>query len=166
MNRLVVTGLRRFSEEVPWILSEHTKLKPICPSYYNSVVMTWCFEDEKSDFADFVLDRIAAASALVPAIWPIEVVNVLWVAEQKKRLTTKDSVRFIELLRSLPIKVEYETTPDRMQNLLGLARAANLSSYDASYLDLAMRHDLPIATSDQRLKQAALSYNVQVLEAG
>ena len=138
----------------------------MAPSFVldNSVVMTWCFEDETSDYADAVLESIASTSALVPAIWPLEVVNVLWVAEKKKRLEPADTIRFIELLRSLPIEVVKETTDKRMRDLLGLARSANISSYDASYLDLAMRHGLPLATLDQQLRLAAKEQNVRIFD--
>ncbi len=61
----------------------------------NSVVMSWCFKDEISQYADAVLDRLQDSTALVPSIWPLEVVNVLLVAERKKRLREADSVRFI-----------------------------------------------------------------------
>ena len=96
----------------------------------NSVVMAWCFKDETSPYADAVLDRLQDSNAFVPWIWPLEVVNVLLVAERKKRLKQTDSVRFITLLSQLPIIVEYESAQGIMKNLLTLARANNLSSYE------------------------------------
>jgi len=126
----------------------------------NSVVMSWCFKDETNRFADAVLDRLEETSALVPSIWPLEVVNVLLVAERKKRLSEADSVRFITLLSQLPIIIEQERSEGVMMDLLGLARAHNLSSYDAAYLDLCMRKGLPIATLDTRLKEAAKNTDV------
>ena len=129
----------------------------------NSVVMSWCFKDEISQYADGVLDLLQESTAFVPSIWPLEVVNVLIVAERKKRLRQADSVRFITLLSQLPIIVEYERTGTIMNDLLVLARANNLSSYDASYLDLSMRRGLPIATMDTRLIKAAKKSNVPVI---
>lgn len=131
----------------------------------NSIVMTWCFIDEADPYADAVLDNLAEASAIVPAIWPFEVVNVLLVAERRKRLQESDSVRFLSLLSQLPIEVE-QTWPARsMQDLLALGRANDLSSYDASYLDLAMRQGLPIATLDPKLLEAARKIDVPILKA-
>ena len=121
----------------------------------NSVVMSWCFKDEINQYADAVLDRLSESTAFVPSIWVLEVVNVLLVAERNKRLREADSVRFITLLSQLPITVEYEQTEKIMKDLLALARANNLSSYDASYLDLSMRKGFPIATLDSRLIEAA-----------
>jgi predicted nucleic acid-binding protein len=128
----------------------------------NSVVMSWCFKDETNNYADTILDKFTESAAVVPSIWPLEVVNVLLVAERQKRLSESDSIRFLTLLSQLPIIVEYER-PEMMKELLALARSNNLSSYDASYLDLAMRKGFPIATLDNRLIVAARRINVPVL---
>jgi predicted nucleic acid-binding protein len=131
----------------------------------NSVVMSWCFKDETNQYADAVLDRLCEATAFVPSIWPLEVVNVLLVAERKRRLSEADSVRFITLLSQLPIVVEHERPERIMKDLLALARVNNLSSYDASYLDLSMRKGFPIATLDIRLIEAARKTDVPILTA-
>jgi predicted nucleic acid-binding protein len=130
----------------------------------NSVVMSWCFKDETNNYADTVLDMLIESAAVVPSIWLLEVVNVLIVAERKKRLSESDSIRFLTLLSQLPIVVEYER-PDMMKELLALARSNNLSSYDASYLDLAMRKGFPIATLDNKLIEAARRIDVPILTA-
>lgn len=129
----------------------------------NSVVMAWCFDDETSRYAEAVLDLLAEATAFVPAIWPLEVGNVLLVAERNHRLSEAESARFIALLSDLPIEVDQET-PDRMiKEIWALARKHNLSTYDASYLDLAMRKGLPIATKDKKLLAAAKRSQVPIL---
>jgi len=129
----------------------------------NSVVMSWCFKDETNQYADAVLDRLSEATAFVPSIWPLEVVNVLLAAERKRRLNEADSVRFITLLSQLPIMVEHERPERIMKDLLALARANNLSSYDASYLNLSMRKGFPLATLDTRLREAAKKTEVPIL---
>lgn len=129
----------------------------------NSVIMAWCFADAGGEYADRILDRLVSEEVLVPATWPLEVGNVLLVAEKRKRLTQADSIRFLALLGNLPITVEQET-PDRMlKEILALAREYNLSTYDASYLDLAMRKGLPLATLDEALIKAAAKSKVAVL---
>jgi predicted nucleic acid-binding protein len=130
----------------------------------NSVVMSWCFKDETNKYGDAVLDRLAESTAIVPPIWPLEVVNVLLVAERRNRLKQVDSVRFITLLSQLPIVVEHERPESKMKDLLALGRANNLSSYDAAYLDLSMRKDCPIATLDKNLIEAAKKVDVTILE--
>jgi len=119
----------------------------------NSVVMSWCFKDETNKYADAVLDQLSESTAIVPSLWPLEVVNVLVVAERRKRLKQVDSVRFITLLLKLPIVVQEQESGQTMKDLLALGRTNNLSSYDASYLDLAMRKDCPIATLDKKLME-------------
>lgn len=128
----------------------------------NSIVMSWCFKDETNHYADAVLDRLLESTAFVPSIWPLEVVNVLLVAERKKLLSEADSVRFLALLSQLPIVVEYDRTERVMKDLLALARTNSLSSYDACYLDLSMRKGISIATLDTQLKKAAQKTSVPI----
>jgi predicted nucleic acid-binding protein len=130
----------------------------------NSIVMTWCFKDEANQYADAVLNSLTEAVAIVPAIWPLEIVNVLLVAERRERLHESDSVRFISLLSQLPIVVD-RTWPERtMKDLLAIGRANSLSSYDAAYLELAMRQGLPIATLDNKLLEAARRVDIPILD--
>ncbi len=131
----------------------------------NSVVMAWCFEDEANEYADAVLDRLTDTEAIVPSLWPLEVVNVLLVAEHRQRLSQTASVRFLALLSKLPIVVEQGQPEKRMGELLALGRSNQLSSYDASYLELAMRQGVPIATLDQKLMAAAGRVAVPLFEA-
>lgn len=128
----------------------------------NSVTMSWCFEDESNQYADKILDSLYENSALVPIIWPLEVVNVLLVAERRNRLSNAASGRFINLLTKLPIIVADDRPETRMSELLALSRINNLSSYDASYLQLAIKYGLPLATLDKRLREAAKSVEVPI----
>ncbi|MBU2645668.1 type II toxin-antitoxin system VapC family toxin [bacterium] len=128
----------------------------------NSIVMSWCFKNEASSYADEVLDSMERKTAVVPAIWPLELGNVLLVAERKKRLTVGDSSRFLALLSELPIVIEQETPERMLKEVFSLARNTNLSSYDASYLDLAIRRGLSISTLDKNLIRAAKKIKVPI----
>ena len=128
----------------------------------NSVVMSWCFADEANQYADDVLESLRCVRAFVPCIWPLEVGNVLVVAERRGRLRYVDSVRFWELLSELPIDVEQQLSEKVMMNIFTLAREAQLSTYDASYLELAIRKNLPLATLDKALLRAAEKFNVEI----
>lgn len=130
----------------------------------NSVVMSWCFEDEGNSYAEAVLESLESGEAFVPAIWPLEVGNVLLAAERKKRLSQAAVVRFLMLLGGLPISVEQETPERMLKEIVSLARQHRLSTYDASYLDLAMRLDLPLATLDASLTKAAKKSKVPAFE--
>ena len=129
----------------------------------NSVVMTWCFSDETNKYSDAILDSMNTSTAFVPLIWPLEVGNVLLVAERRKRLSEADSTRFIALIAELPIVIEQEQPERMMKDILALARKHKISTYDASYLDLAMRKGLPIASLDKDLRKAARRSRVAIL---
>jgi predicted nucleic acid-binding protein len=132
----------------------------------NSVVMTWCFEDETSAYTDAVQELLLENTAYVPAIWPLEVANVLLVAERKNRISKADSGHFVALLTQLPIVVE-GTKPERaFHDIISLARQYRLSSYDASYLELAIRKGLPIATLDKAMIRAAEELQIQISLSG
>lgn len=130
----------------------------------NSVVMSWCFGDEKEKYADEVLGLLEECEAFVPGVWPLEAANVLLVAQRKKRLNKADAVRFLNLVRALPIRVVPETTERVFGDIIALAHETGLSSYDAAYLDLAMREGLPIATLDVNMRRGASLVGIELLE--
>ena len=121
----------------------------------NSVSMSWCFADEGDDYSVTVLKSLESAEALAPAVWPLEAGNALMTAEHRGRLTGSGTVRFLEMLGALPIRVEQESPARMFGEIVSLAREHSLSTYDASYMDIAMRHGLPLATRDERLVKAA-----------
>jgi len=125
--------------------------------------MSWCFEDEADEYADAVLDRLTAAEAMVPSIWSLEVANVLLVGQRRKRLTEADSMRFVEILGELPIIVDQETSDRALGEILTVGREQGLSSYDAAYLELAMREGIELATRDKTLRKAARRCGVKLL---
>jgi predicted nucleic acid-binding protein len=129
-----------------------------------SVTLAWCFEDEVDDYADAVLEALLAGEALVPPVWPLEVANVLAVGERRKRLTPAQSLRFTDLLQSLPIVIDADSVQRPLTDILSMARELVISSYDASYLDLAVRSGLPLATRDGGLITAAKRYGVTRFE--
>ncbi len=120
-----------------------------------SVALSWCFQDEADAEGDDLLRRLASARANVPGIWPLEITNVLLAAERRRRLTAAESARFLTLLEALPIDVDAHTAARAPREILLLARAHGLSSYDGAYLELAARTGLPLATRDRRLSLAA-----------
>jgi predicted nucleic acid-binding protein len=130
----------------------------------NSVVLMWCFKVETNQYADAILDSLEVSTAVVPSFCPLELANALLVAERRKRLSKADSARFITLLAELPIMIEQEPPERMLKDILTLAREHQLSSYDASYLDLAMRKGLPIATLDNGLIAAAKLSQVPIVE--
>lgn len=131
----------------------------------SSVALTWAFEDEVSAYAEAILDRLPVIGAFVPAIWPLEIANSLLVAERRGRASLADTAQFIRVLNGLPIILDDETSERALGDTLSLARAQNLSAYDASYLELTMRRGLPLATLDQRLRDVAAAVGVPLYAA-
>ena len=125
-----------------------------------SITMVWGFEDEADDYAEAILGRMPDLQAHVPSLWPLEVANALLVGERRKRITPAESARFLALLEAFPITVDDETVAHAWADTMHLARAHNLSSYDASYLELAIRLGLPLAAQDGKLKKAAQAVGV------
>lgn len=128
-----------------------------------SITMAWCFEDESNDYTDSILDSFQATTAIVPTIWPLEVANVLLLAKKNKRITEIQSANFIDGLSALPIIVDQTTTARAMHSIFILADQAGLTIYDAAYLELAMREEIPLLTLDKGLIKAAKKLNIPVI---
>jgi predicted nucleic acid-binding protein len=128
-----------------------------------SIAMAWCFEDEATDFTDSLLESLASQSAKVPSIWPLEIANVLAIGERKGRTNQAKISQFLRLLDALPITIDALTGEKAFTDVLTLARTHKLTSYDAAYLELALREGLPLATLDEGLKRVALNLGVNIL---
>ena len=129
-----------------------------------SVTMSWCFEDEATSYTESVLERLHDSSATVPTIWPLEVANILLLGERRGRIPRAKTERFVRVLRELQISVEGSPSATALDPVLRLGREYGLTSYDAAYLELAMRRGLPLATLDARLADAAGGAGVPLVE--
>lgn len=119
----------------------------------NSVVIGWFLEDQATPYSDAIGVLLEQAQAVVPALWELEFANVLRTACRKQRLTADEAQQIIEQICALPIVIERDTPGPA--ELLALALRYNLSSYDAAYLELALRLQVPLATKDEALQVAA-----------
>jgi predicted nucleic acid-binding protein len=127
-----------------------------------SLTLAWCFEDEATAFADSVLTRLETDTAVVPAVWPLEVANALVMGERRGRLTEAQTSRFVDLLAQLPIDIEPPLLSTVFGAVISTARGHRLSSDDAAYLELAERRGVPLATQDDRLREAAIVAGVSL----
>ena len=128
----------------------------------NSVVTGWYIPDQATAYTKVIATRLETDRAIVPALWQLEFANVLKTACSRGKLTLEVAREIVDTFAMLPIEVDNGAAPGPRQ-LLELAMRYNLSSYDAAYLELAMRHGLPIACQDGRLKEAALQADVALL---
>jgi predicted nucleic acid-binding protein len=128
-----------------------------------SVALAWCFDDEATPATTALLDRFDDQQAEVPSLWHLEIANALVLSERKRRITPARASEFITLISGLPILIDEETPNRALGTVLGLARGERLSAYDASYLELAMRHGIPLATRVIDLAKAAHRMGVTLL---
>ncbi len=128
-----------------------------------SIAMAWLFHDGATPKTTALLNRLATETALVPAWWFVEVTNVLATAERKARITPLQSDAFIADLSKLGIERDHEAPDRAFTHLLSLCRSHRLTSYDAIYLDLAIRRSLPLATLDDDLRRTARKVGVGLL---
>jgi predicted nucleic acid-binding protein len=128
-----------------------------------SVTLSWCFRDEQGEYGARVLRRLAGDTVLVPGLWLLEVTNGLLVAERRGRLSAAELSHVRQLLADLPVTVVELALEEALGSVLEVARSQSLSAYDASYLDLAMRQGLPLATQDDILRSAAVRLGVRVV---
>lgn len=120
-----------------------------------SVTMAWMFRDEATDATDRWRDMLNGNRVLVPALWPTETANALLVATRRRRIALNELPRLRMQLNALPIDVDPISTARTWGPVLDLAHAHHLTVYDATYLELAMRRQLPLATLDRALRNAA-----------
>lgn len=125
-----------------------------------SISMAWCFEDEKTEFTERILEKLAKAQAIVPTIWPLEIANVLLMAKRNKRISEAESASFIDALTVLPITVDQTTSAKAMHSIYVLASQNNLTVYDAAYLELAIREKIPLLTLDKELIKSAKKLDI------
>ncbi len=128
------------------------------------IALAWCFPDETSASADAVLVAMEGHTILVSAVWSLELANAVLTGERHKRLSQLEIKSFTELLSNLTIVIDAQTTGEHIANVVPLARAHNLSAYDAAYLELAIRRSAPIATLDNKLQRAAKQEGVRIFD--
>jgi predicted nucleic acid-binding protein len=132
-----------------------------------SISVGWFLPGQTTPYTTAVssyLSRGQGAHAWVPALWGIEFANVLRTACKRRKL---DGVRAQEILtETMGLPIRFDPNMARPSELLALALRHDLTSYDAAYLDLAMRLQLPIATQDAALREAALASGAGLWQPG
>lgn len=130
----------------------------------NSISASWILEDEFDLYSSQVLDKLLSEPAIVPSIWVLEITNTMVAGFRRKRISPANQVSTVELLKSLPITVESSHGQNDLDRLMQLAQAYNLSVYNAAYLDLAIRLELPLANKESDLIKAAKVSSVDLLK--
>lgn len=129
-----------------------------------SVTLPWFLEDERTPFTDSLLDAIDRVEYWAPYIWCLELPNALLVAERKRRISNARRLEALDQASRLKIRLD-PAAPD-MKTISTLAERRDLSTYDAAYLELAMRQGLGLITLDRVLGDAALAEGVPLEAPG
>ncbi len=109
-----------------------------------SVSAAWFLPDEATPFTEAMLSATAQADVWVPALWWLEIGNLLLSAQRRKRISADKRAELVAAAELLRLRVDREPVP--LRTIDSLADRHRLSSYDAAYLELAIRRALPLAT--------------------
>jgi predicted nucleic acid-binding protein len=131
----------------------------------SSITVAWLYREEATQSVDKIFEDLIETSAWVPALWHLEVANVLQIGIRRRRHSAdfRDGVFFD--LSEFPIHVDPETHRHAWGSTARLAEHHGLTVYDAAYLELALRRGLPLATLDRDLRTAASAEKVGLLGA-
>jgi len=124
------------------------------------VVWGWYLENQATPYTAAIAERLLDERAWAPAVWELELVNVLRTSCLRQRMAAQ---QVLSGLHGLPIDIDRHPVP--RSELLALALRFGLSSYDAAYLELALRRQMPLATQDDALREAAVASGVGVVVA-
>jgi predicted nucleic acid-binding protein len=127
------------------------------------VTVAWYFEDETTAATEAILDKVSEAGATVPTLWRLEVANAFQSAIRRSRITGPYRDQSLAELTQLPITIDPDTSIYAWTATLRLAERFALTIYDSSYLELAQRRGLPLATLDTELREAAATLGVTLL---
>ncbi|KON81474.1 type II toxin-antitoxin system VapC family toxin [Azoarcus sp. PA01] len=128
----------------------------------NSVLCAWFIASQATPYADAIAQRLETERAMAPALLQLEYINVLRTACKRGRLLAQQAREVVERVGILPI--EFDAQAPSATAILSLALRFDLTTYDATYLELALREQLPIATQDAALAEAAWAAGVGVVK--
>jgi predicted nucleic acid-binding protein len=120
-----------------------------------SAMLAWCFDDEQPREPLGLLRKLKQGGMAAPSHWPLELTNIVWNGEKRNRITSADSASFIQMVASLGVVLDVETPRRAWGDILALARAEKLTTYDAAYLELGLRLGATLVSKDADLLRAA-----------
>ena len=119
----------------------------------NSVVLAWFIGSQSTSYSEKALGRAARETIHVPQVWPLEFGNALRQLERRRKLKPEEATNMLDGVGALDLQID--AAPPSQHRLIDLARQYDLSVYDASYLELAIRLSVKLATQDASLAAAA-----------
>ena len=129
----------------------------------NSMTMAWCFSNEATRHTEAILSQLSGEhELLVPVLWPYEVGNTLGRAVRRGRISPEKAHEFLDDLESFTIAID-DGTSYALTDVYRLAESHGLTTYDAAYLELALRKKLPLASLDGDLNKAVEAEGVTLM---
>lgn len=130
----------------------------------SSVSIAWALDDEQGLGIELLAQLAATDTAVVPAHWILEVANALRMAVKRRRLDPGDPPEIMARIRTQPIEFDAETIDRGWRETPLLADMYGLTTYDAAYIELALRVEAPLATLDLDLARAARKAGVALFQ--
>ena len=128
-----------------------------------SLAIAWILDERPSSLAPAIYEVLPEVPIRVPAHWPVEVANALRNSLRKRDIPFSDLMTFLEGLDDFEIEIEPPVELDTIGPLANFAVLNDLTAYDASYVQLALRHSAILATLDQTMRAAAQRLGIALL---
>ena len=128
-----------------------------------SATLAWIYPDETTEAIRRVFEAIAVDGCVVPLLWRLEVANGLTVALRRRRITPAFRAEALSVLELVQVSADTETGTHAWTTTLQLSDRFGLTIYDATYLELAQRRSLPLASLDTALREATRALGLTAL---
>lgn len=135
------------------------------PIVDSSVATAWCSTSQATPLSEAALEAATRFGMLVPAHFQLEVANALRQLERRNRIATAEVDAFLAALTQLSVEVDAAAQAQTFALIVPIARRFDLTTYDAAYLELALRTGLSLATRDAALAAAARQAGAILLNA-
>lgn len=130
-----------------------------------SVALCWYFEDQAAAYREAVFECLANGDqALVPAVWPLEMVSGLVVAWRQGCIRSEQLEDFVSDLRDLPVEIDSQGCERAYSSVFRMSCRHQLSSYDAACLVLALFQGWPLAALNKNLRAPARRARVEIFD--
>jgi predicted nucleic acid-binding protein len=126
-----------------------------------SATMAWALHEEP--IVHSIRPMLPGATLVVPGLWRLEVVNAVLIHERRRKISSEQGARTILALESLRVEIDAVAPHETLSHLAAAARPHQLTAYDAAYLLVALKRNLPLLTTDNNLQDAARRLGVPLL---
>jgi predicted nucleic acid-binding protein len=128
-----------------------------------SVASSWGIPMLYTVYTHRVQSRLASGvAALIATNWPVDLVDELLSAVSRGQMTRQRADAVLASLSVYRIYLDLEGPYRAWPEVVDLARTHTSSARAAAYLELALRLNLPLATTDATLSRAASAAGVSI----